>query len=113
VLVHFFATWCAGCHDGIVSLQKLANQFHNSTVVVLAINVADLDLRANRYFEKNPVDFSVLLDRNRKTAKAWEAYSLPATFILDRSLKPEYLAETSIDWNRPDIVNLIHGLANR
>jgi thiol-disulfide isomerase/thioredoxin len=111
VLVHFFATWCASCHEEMTSLQKLAGQLSDKAVMILAIDVADMDLRARRYFEINPVDFPVLLDRDRKTAAAWDVYSLPMTFILDKSRKPKYVAEASLDWSRPDVVEFIDTLA--
>jgi len=113
VLVHFFATWCANCHDGIAALQRLTEQVNDQSIVVLAIDVADLDLRARRYFEKNRVNFPVLLDRDRETAKAWDVYSLPATFILDKSLTVKYWTETSPDWSQPEIVKFLHDLASR
>lgn len=113
VLVHFFATWCASCHDEITSLQRLIEQLKSRAVAILAIDVADLDLRAKRYFENNRVGFPILLDRERETAKAWDVYSLPMTFILDKSLRPKYWTETSLDWNRPEIVDFLHGLASR
>jgi len=111
VLVHFFATWCANCHEEITSLQKLAGQLSDKAVMILAIDVADIDLRARRYFKINPVMFPVLLDRDRKTATAWDVYSLPMTFILDKSRKPKYVAEDSLDWSRPDVVEFIDTLA--
>jgi peroxiredoxin len=113
VIVHFFATWCAGCHDEVTSLQRLTEQLKRRAIAVLAIDVADLDLRAKRDFDNNRVDFPILLDRDRETAKAWDVYSLPMTFLLDKSLSPKYWSEASLDWSRPEIIYFLHGLANQ
>jgi thiol-disulfide isomerase/thioredoxin len=112
VLVHFFATWCAPCRDELALLQTMADQLQDYPVAVVAIDVANLDLRAKGYFKSSAVSFPVLIDRDRRTAFAWNVYSLPATFILDQSLQPKYIAEDSIDWSRSDIIEFIRNLAS-
>ncbi|MFZ5680239.1 MAG: TlpA disulfide reductase family protein [Pseudomonadota bacterium] len=112
VLVHFFATWCASCHDEIISLQQLNEQVKDQSISILAVDVADLDMRAKRYFENNRVSFPILLDRERETAKAWGVYSLPMTFILDKSLNPKYWVEGSLDWSHPEIASFLYALTN-
>jgi peroxiredoxin len=113
VLVHFFATWCASCHDEITSLQQLNGQLKDQSVSILAVDVADLDVRAKRYFKNNRVNFPILLDREREIAKAWGVYSLPVTFILDKSLTPKYWVENNLDWNRPEIIGFLQSMVSQ
>jgi thiol-disulfide isomerase/thioredoxin len=101
VLVHFFATWCEPCREELPALDRLAARAHGS-VKVLAIAVADADQRVQRFFATTPVDFPVLLDRDRAVAKAWQVTTLPTTFVLDASLRPRLVVETDFAWDGLD-----------
>jgi len=101
VLVHFFATWCEPCREELPALNRLAARA-NGSVKVLAVAVADADQRVQRFFETMPVDFPVLLDRDRAVAKAWSVATLPTTFVLDASLQPKFVVETDFAWDTID-----------
>jgi peroxiredoxin len=101
VLVHFFATWCEPCREELPALNRLAARA-GGNVTVLAIAVADADQRVQRFFATTPVDFPVLLDRDRAVAKAWQVATLPATFVLDDALRPRFVVETDYAWDSLD-----------
>jgi peroxiredoxin len=101
VLVHFFATWCEPCREELPALNRLAARA-NGDVKVLAIAVADADQRVQRFFETTPVDFPILLDRDRTVAKAWQVATLPTTFVLDAGLRPRFVVETDCAWDSLD-----------
>jgi thiol-disulfide isomerase/thioredoxin len=101
VLVHFFATWCEPCREELPALNRLAARA-GGNVKVLAIAVADADQRVQRFFETTPVDFPVLLDRDRAVAKAWNVATLPTTFVLDAGLRPGFVVETDFAWDSLD-----------
>jgi peroxiredoxin len=101
VLVHFFATWCEPCREELPALNRLAARAGGS-VKVLAIAVADADQRVQRFFETTPVDFPVLLDRDRAVAKAWNVMTLPTTFVLDATLRPRFVVESDYTWDTLD-----------
>jgi peroxiredoxin len=106
VLVHFFATWCEPCREELPALNRLAARGGGS-VKVLAIAVADTDQRVQRFFETTPVDFPVLLDRDRAVAKAWQVATLPTTFVLDAAQRPRFVVETYYAWDSLDPKELI------
>jgi len=101
VLVHFFATWCELCREELPALNRLAARAGGS-VTVLAIAVADADRSVQRFFATTPVDFPILLDRDRAVAKAWNVATLPTTFVLDASLQPKFVVETDFAWDTID-----------
>lgn len=110
VLVHFFATWCEPCVSEINSLQRLATATRDKPLAIVAVDVAEVDLRVRAFFEKRPVDFTVLLDRDRAISKSWDVTVLPTTFVLDPTLTPRFLIESDLDWSRPDILATIESL---
>lgn len=101
VLVHFFATWCESCREELPALNRLAARA-GGNVTVLAIAVADADRTVQRFFAATPVDFPILLDRDRAVAKAWNVATLPTTFVLDGSLQPTFVVETDFAWDTID-----------
>jgi thiol-disulfide isomerase/thioredoxin len=100
VLVHFFATWCEPCREELAALRRLAARAEPNSMAVLAISVAEIDLRVRRFLETIPVTFPVLLDRDRAIAKAWKISTLPSTVILDSNLKPRLVVETDFAWDQ-------------
>ncbi|HWM49098.1 MAG TPA: TlpA disulfide reductase family protein [Xanthobacteraceae bacterium] len=102
VLVHFFATWCEPCQDELPALRRFAQRAASDPIVVMAISVAEVDLRVRRFLETMPLNFPVLLDRDRAVAKAWNISALPSTVILDRTLAPRLVAQTDVAWDRID-----------
>ena len=100
VLVHFFATWCEPCREELAALRRLVARTEPQSMTVLAISVAEVDLRVQRFLQTIPVNFPVLLDRDRAVAKAWKISTLPSTVILDGSLKPRLVVETDFAWDQ-------------
>jgi peroxiredoxin len=103
--VHFFATWCEPCREELPALRRLVQRTDPNEFSALAISVAEPDSRVRTFIENLPVNFPVLLDRDRSVAKSWGVYALPTTFILDRELKPRLFVETDYDWDKFDITS--------
>jgi peroxiredoxin len=103
LLVNFWATWCAPCVEEFTSLQKLTDESRGLPITVVAIDVAEVDVRVRNFVAKLGAQFPVLLDRDRTVTKAWNVISLPTTIVLDSNLTPRFIVEDAIDWARADI----------
>ncbi len=101
VLVHFFATWCEPCREELPAPNRFAARA-NGTVKVLAISVAEVDLSVRRFVEAMPVNYPVLLDRDRAAARAWKVATLPTIFVLDADQRPRLFVEAEFAWDRID-----------
>ena len=102
VLVHFFATWCEPCREELPALNRFLERSASNASVV-AISVAEVDPRVKRFFETMPVNFPVLLDRDRTIAKSWKISTLPTTYVLDANMKPMLVVEADFAWDTVDI----------
>jgi peroxiredoxin len=110
VLVHFFATWCEPCIPELTSLRTLVDRSKDRPVTVLAVDVGEVDLRVRRFFERLPVNFPILMDRDGAVTKAWDVFALPTTYVLDGELQPRFVAVGDIDWTDPDVAHLVDSL---
>jgi thiol-disulfide isomerase/thioredoxin len=110
VLLHFFATWCEPCRAEMAALQRLAERYSGHPLTVLAISVAEVKPRVQRFFAVQPVTFPVLLDADRAVARAWDVDTLPTTVVLDRTLTPVTVARGDVDWDRADIDDVVQAL---
>lgn len=111
VLVHFFATWCEPCVREIGTLQSLAADLRDRPFAIVAVDVAEVDLRVRAFFAKHRADFPVLLDRDRAVAKAWQVSTLPTTFVLDAGLVPRLFVEGDLDWSQPAVRSVLESLS--
>jgi peroxiredoxin len=110
VLVHFFATWCEPCRAEMASLRQLQSRLAGRPLAILPVSVAEAEGAVRRFFAGETLPFDILLDRDRSVARAWNIQLLPSTVILDRSLKPRFIAEGDVDWARPDVMNVLADL---
>jgi hypothetical protein len=81
-------------------LRRLVARAEPGSLTVLAISVAEVDLRVQRFLQIIPVNFPVLLDHDRAVAKAWKISTLPSTVSLDSNLKPRLVVEADFAWDQ-------------
>jgi len=84
VLVDFWASWCAPCKVSFPALDSLHEEFHDSGLDVVAINV-DEDAKSARAFlsGKSP-SMTVLFDPQGRSPEAFKVEGMPSSFLIDR-----------------------------
>jgi thiol-disulfide isomerase/thioredoxin len=99
VLVNFWATWCAPCRAEMPSMERLQRSMEGRPFVILAVNVGESGRAAREFAEKLPVSFTILLDRDTRTTKAWSARILPASYVIgpDGAIRYSYFGD--LDWS--------------
>lgn len=110
VLLHFFATYCEPCRPEMASLNRFIRANAGKPFSVFAVDVGEVDLRVRAFFEKEPVGFPIVLDRDRKISKAWGVYALPTTIVLNEKLEPKLIVEGDLDWSHPDVLQKLEAL---
>ncbi|MBX3623587.1 MAG: TlpA family protein disulfide reductase [Rhizobacter sp.] len=91
VLVNFWATWCGPCRKEMPHLNRIADKYKSSGLVLLGVNI-DEDVRnAAEVAGKLKVSFPVLLDTDKAVSKMYDLNSMPSTMVIDRSGKVRYV----------------------
>ena len=99
VLVNFWATWCEPCREEMPSIERLRQSLAGKPFEVLAVNIGEPLGRIERFLEKMPLGFPMLLDRDTGAAKAWKARVVPATFLVGPDGRIRYVHYGELDWS--------------
>lgn len=87
VIVDFWATYCGPCRKSFPKYQELVDQF-GGDLAVIAISVdepGDVDEAKLKDFAKETgVKFSIVWDKEHKTADAYKPPKMPTSFVLDK-----------------------------
>ena len=110
VLVNFWATWCAPCREEMPSLERLRQALAGRPFVVLAINVGEGGRVAGDFMKAMPHGFTVLLDRDGGTTRAWGARILPATYVLGPEGELGLRHFGALDWSSAEAQRRITAL---
>jgi peroxiredoxin len=85
VLLNFWTTWCPPCKDEMPDMQKFYKK--NSHVIeVLAVNLTMFEhdpANVAPFVTEYELTFPVLLDREGKQAKVYQAITIPTSYIID------------------------------
>jgi peroxiredoxin len=113
VLVNFWATWCGPCREEMPSIEALRLSLQGKPFAVLAVNVGESGRVARNFADKLMLEFPLLLDSDARTAKAWGARVLPASFVVDPQGKIRYSYYGDLDWSAPEVRARIEALFPR
>ena len=107
VLVNFWATWCVPCRDEMPSIQHLKEKLAGRPFEVLAVNLDEPEARVRKFLTQIKVDFTVLLDPEKKVARAWDARILPASFVVGPDGRIRYSLVGDLDWADDHVVSRV------
>lgn len=111
VLVTFWASWCTPCIREMPSILRLEQAMHDLPFTVLGVNVGESDPRVRTAAKRLGLDFPILLDRDRRLFKAWDATVLPTSIVIDGRGCARLKAVGPIAWDDNDVIERLRGLA--
>jgi peroxiredoxin len=91
VLVNFWATWCAPCRREMPHLNKLAEKYGKSGLLLVGINVDDDARKAADAAASYGLKFPVLLDTDKSISRLYDLKTMPSTVVIDRNGRVRYL----------------------
>ena len=110
VLVNFWASWCGPCITEIPSLRHLKEQMAGRPFEVLAVNYMEGKFKVHKFTGMVEMPFTILLDPDGATFKAWGAQVLPTSFLLDTDGRVRYWVQGPIEWTSPEVIKAVEGL---
>ncbi len=92
------------------SLVKLYDEFKDSGLVVLGVDVQEKSKIVEKYVKKEKVSFPVLLDRDGSVARGYGIRSHPVHFIIDKQGQMIGKVMGARDWASDESRELIRSL---
>ena len=84
VVVDFWATWCAPCHDSFPVYQRLAEKF-GSKLAVIGISVDEDPAGIPKFASETGAKFQLAWDDGQVTSKGYQPPTMPTSFVIDQS----------------------------
>jgi cytochrome c biogenesis protein CcmG, thiol:disulfide interchange protein DsbE len=105
VLLHFWASWCSPCREEFPLLAKLAADLREEDIAVLGVAEDDEGSRAAMlsFVQEVRPPFLVLQDGDGRVADAYESWTVPESFLIDRQGTIQWRHAGPVDWSSPAI----------
>lgn len=84
VLVNLWATWCPPCIAELPVLDRIAADYADKGLVILAVAGDEDPKTVHSFLAKSPVKFEVLLDPDGVIGTQYGITGYPETFFVDR-----------------------------
>lgn len=85
ILLTFWAVWCHACAEEMPNLEMVYREHRERGLEVVGVNIdRDPPASIQDYVRKKNISFPILLDREKKAMRAYQAHFLPTTFLIDR-----------------------------
>jgi cytochrome c biogenesis protein CcmG/thiol:disulfide interchange protein DsbE len=84
VLVNFWATWCSPCVSEMPYIQEIHEEWSDTGLMVLAINLGDNASEAEQFLQEHNLSLPVLLDTKNVVAPKYDIRYIPTTFFIDK-----------------------------
>jgi peroxiredoxin len=110
VLVNFWASWCAPCEQEMPAMQRLYGRLAGKGFELLAVSVDEDRDAVVRFRDRLRLSFPILLDPDKRAARAYQSLRYPESFLVDRdgTLVARYIGER--DWDADAYVERIERL---
>lgn len=83
VFLNFWGTWCEPCKKEMPAMGRQYKVYKDQGVQVLAVNIAESDLKVRAFAEQYGMIFPTLIDTTRSVMQEYNVKPLPTTFLIN------------------------------
>lgn len=83
VYLDFWASWCGPCKISFPDMMQLQSEFGGRDFQIVAISVDEQIADAERFMERYPANFVVLIDQRGEVAAAYQPPAMPTSYLID------------------------------
>lgn len=82
VFLNFWGTWCGPCKKEMPHMEKYYNEFKDEGVNILAVNIAESDLKVQSFANTYGLTFPIVIDKTKSVRDAYNIRPLPTTLLI-------------------------------
>ena len=82
VILDFWATWCGPCLQAMPQVERVAKEFRDQGVALIAVNLQEEPNQIKSMLERHKLQPTVALDRDGVVAEKYAANAIPQTVII-------------------------------
>lgn len=110
ILLNFWASWCPPCVKEIPSMNRLAESFDTDKFEIVSVNFKESPETIAAFLKSVQVDFPVLIDLDGTVSSRYEIFSFPSSFIIDAQGNIRYSVNAAIEWDEPNVKEVIDSI---
>jgi thiol-disulfide isomerase/thioredoxin len=84
VVLDFWATWCGPCLQAMPQVDRVAREFRDRGVRLVAVNLQEAPREITAMLERHKLSPTVALDRDGVVAEKYGVTAIPQTVVIDR-----------------------------
>lgn len=84
VLVHFWATWCPACREGMPIIKEFYQEHGDGDMVVIGVAPFESALQARSYAQDGGYDWTLVLDSSGEVTRNYGVFVVPTYMFVDR-----------------------------
>jgi thiol-disulfide isomerase/thioredoxin len=111
VLLNFWATWCPPCRAEMPSIEALWKKTKGKAFTVFAISVGEEKATVKAFIDEQKISYPIFLDPTGRLGAAFNASSIPTTYIMDKTGKAIAGVQGSREYDGPEVMALFSDLA--
>ena len=85
--------------------------FKDENITMLGINVGDPQKTIEAFSENNPMDFTVLMDKNGAVSQHWQVAGFPTTFIVNPGGRVVHRFVGGREWDEDTMLDSVRSIA--
>jgi peroxiredoxin len=107
VFLNFWATWCPPCREEMPSMERLYAKLPKEKFEMIALFNKDDPAAVKNFVTKLGITFPILSDEYNFAGTKYGLTGLPETFIIDKQgvIQEKYIG--SVEWDSPEIVDML------
>ena len=113
VLLNFWATWCPPCRAEMPSIETLWEKTKKTAFAIMAISVGEKKSTVKKFIDQRKYGYPIYLDPSGDLGIAFNANSIPTTYIIDKAGKAIAGTKEAHEYDDPAFLSLIAELASR
>jgi len=107
VFLNFWATWCPPCREEMPSMERLYAKLPKEKFEMIALFNKDDPAAVKNFVAKLGITFPILSDEYNFAGTKYGLTGLPETFIIDKQgvIQEKYIGP--VEWDSPEIVDML------